>query len=227
MVIDNFKTIVREVDNQELESKLQSTTQAFESQKRKLEIVEGKLSEWKQKEQAKDTETKTKEKQLIAKEEELEKLRKDIKSFEEQKQKNSTESSKLKLKIRNLEVELSEYKEQFERNSVAAEEVIALRSEFEHTEKRNNDLEELYQQEAFNTAKLQSEIKEKDDELSKAVDDLEKLKALEDGSNQLESELMKDIRTLKFEKDDLIEERNQLEKEKRMLIKDFVGFSLH
>ncbi|KAL5292431.1 hypothetical protein ACFFRR_011319 [Megaselia abdita] len=223
---DNSKAIVREIDNQELESKLQTTTQALESHKRKLELVESRLSEFKLKEQSKELESKTKEKQLIDKETEITKLKADLKSLEDLKHKNSTESSKLKLKVRNLEVELNEYKEQFERNATAAEEVIALRSEFELTEKRNNDLQELFKKETSNTVKLQSEIKEKDEELSKAVDDLEKLRVLEDGSNQIESELVKEIRSLKFEKDDLIEERNQLEKEKRILIKDFKSSSV-
>lgn len=221
---DNSKTIIREIDNQELESKLQATTQALESYRRKLDLVESKLAERTLKEQAKDQESKEKEKQLIEKEAELTKLKTNVKSLEELKQKNSTESSKLKLKVRSLEVELDNYKEQSGRNSTAAEEIIALKSEFELTEKRNNDLAELYKKEASNAVKLQSEIKEKDCELSKAVGDLEKLKITEDGSNKIESELMKEIRTLKFEKDDLIEERNHLEKEKRMLIKDFVSF---
>lgn len=221
---DNSKTIIREIDNQELESKLQATTQALESHKRKLELVEAKLAELKLKDQAKDQESNAKEKQLNEKESELTKLKADIKSLEELKQKSSTESSKLKLKIRSLEVELNEYKEQFERHSTVTEEIIALKSEFELTEKRNNDLEELYKKEASNAVKLQNEIKEKDCELSKAVTSIEKLKLLEDGSNKMESGLMKEIRALKFEKDDLVEERNQLEKEKRMLLKDFVGF---
>lgn len=177
------------------------------------------------KEKSKEQELKANEKQLAEKETELTKLKTEIKSLEEVKHKSISESSKWKLKVRNLEVELNEYKEQFERNSTAAEEVIVLRSEFEQTEQRKTDLEELYKKEASNAVKLRGEIKEKDYELSKAVDDLEKLRVLEDGSSKIESELVKEIRTLKFEKDDLIEERNQLEKEKRILIKDFVRFS--
>lgn len=219
---DSSNMVVREIDNQELESKLHNLTDVFETTKRKLDIAEGKLAEFKLKDQAKsrvhDLESKTKEKQFVDKDKELVKFRNEIKTLEEQKHKATNEVSKLKLKVKSMEAELSQFKVNME--SIA--DIENLRSNLKIVEQKEGELQTLYQEEKSCNRKLQEELKDKQDELSTSLITLESLKAQCGGDNGKISELTNEIRMLQFEKDDLKEEKGRLEEEKIMLIKDFV-----
>lgn len=223
---DASSIVVREIDNQELESKLHNLTDLFETTKRKLETAEGKLAEFKLKEQAKsrvhDLESKTKEKQSLDKDKELVKFKNEIKTLEDQKHKATNEVSKLRLKVKNMETELS----QFKSNVEAIADLENIRTNLKNSEERKAELEKLYNEEKLCNTKLQEEFKDKEQVLSNSMIELETLKAQGSGDIGKIADLSNDLRMLQFEKDDLFEEQKRLKEEKLMLIKDFVRFSI-
>lgn len=221
---DASSVIIREIDNQELESKLLQTTDLFETTKRKLDLAESKLSEFKLKDQAKsrvhELESKAKEKESLEKDKELVKYRNDIKTLEEQKCKAINELSKLRLKMKSMETELSKHKA----NVDAIVDIDNIKSNLHGSEKKRSELERVHNELKLCNAKLQSEVKIKDEELSKLMIELEQLRSQGGGDSSKIAELTNEVRMLKFEKDDLREERTRLQEEKMMLIKDFVRF---
>lgn len=223
---DSSSVVVREIDNQELESKLHNLTDAFETTKRKLETAEGKLAEFKLKDQAKsrvhDLESKTKERLFSDKDKELVKFKNEIKALEEQKHKATSEVSKLRLKVKNMESELSQIK-------VNVEDLANLKkikSDLKSCEEKEIELQKLYNEEKYCSLKLQEELKDKQDELSASLIALESQKTQGEGDTNKIAELTNEVRMLQYEKDDLKEERERLKEEKLMLIRDFVRFSL-
>lgn len=223
---DSSSVVVREIDNQELESKLHNLTDIFETTKRKLETAESKLAEFKLKDQAKsrghELESKTKERQFLDKDKEVVKFKNEIKTLEEQKHKATNELSKLRLKVKNMESELSDFKANVE----GIADLGKIRSDLKRYEEKEIELRKLYDDEKSCSLKLQEELKDKQDELSTCLIALESLKTQGGGDTDKISELTNEVRMLRYERDDLREERERLKEEKLMLIKDFVRFGL-
>lgn len=169
----------------------------LENTKKKLETSESCISEMKSKFSA--LEEKIKQKDI-----ELDVLNKEIKSLEEQRQ-------KLKQKIPKSP------------KSGEPGELESLNKELKSMEHQKLEFEKLYEKEKLFTTKLQNEIRDKETELSTSISELEQLKACGGGdADNAESELLQEIRLLKFEKDDIADDRNRLEIENRSLIKDLV-----
>lgn len=221
---DSSNVVVREIDNQELELKLHNLTDLLETTKRKLEVAENKLSDFKLKDQAKsrvhDLESKTKEKQCSEKDKELARMKSEIKLLEEQKNKAVNDVSKMKLKLKNLEAELSQIKV----NDEAVAELESIRSDLKDNREREQELQGLYNEEKVSNKKLREELKDKQDELSTALITLESLKIQGTCDLTKVQELTNQVRTLQYQTDDLKDEKGRLEEEKRMLIKDFVRY---
>lgn len=219
---DSSNVISREIDKQELETKLDNLSDAFETTKRKLEQAESKLAEFKLRDQAKsrvqELESRTKEKHASDRDKELVNLKNEIKTLEDQKFKATSEVSKLTLKVKKMETELSNCKVDAE--SIADFE--KLRSHMKSYEEKEKELQKLYDEEKFCNTKLQDELKVKQGELSASLIALETIKT--QGDTTKIGQLLNEVQLLQFEKDALREESVRLEEEKLMLTKDFVRF---
>lgn len=218
---DSSSLVVREIDNQELESKLHNITTLLETTKRKLEVAEGKLSEFRLKDQSKhrDFDAKNKEKLNFEKDKEIIKLKGELKIVEEQKHKSGNELVKLKNKMKILEAELEKYK----LNASDLANIETLKSDLQKTLERKEELEVLYNQEITSNTKLQEEVRLKEEELSNKILELEEIKGHGDSTTNNIAELSHEIKMLKFEKGDLKEELDRLREEKISLLREFVS----